>query len=95
MECLQAQQKYPILRISTWENLKHKVRNVKLEIERQSVKDNLVKRNLKKGKKNLKDMADWMVYLTNNNGLIMSMNIRSCDAAAHLATAVKETVYFL
>ena len=51
MECLQAQQKYPILRMRTWENLKHKVRNFKLEIERQSVKGNLVKRNLNKGKK--------------------------------------------
>ena len=27
--------------------------------------------------------------------LIMSMNIGLCDAAAHLATAVEETVYFL
>ena len=51
MECLQAQQKYPLLRMRTWENLKHKVRNVKLEIEQQSVKGNLVKRNLNKGKK--------------------------------------------
>ena len=69
MKCLQAQKQYPILRRCTWENLKHKVLNFKLEIERQSVNGNLVKRNLGKGKKDMEDMRDWMVYLTNNYGL--------------------------
>ena len=40
--------------------------NFKLEIERQSVNGNLVKRNLGKGKKDMEDMRDWMAYLTNN-----------------------------
>ena len=51
IECLQTQQKYSILKTRTWKNLKYKVRNFKLEIERQSVKGNLVKRNSNKGKK--------------------------------------------
>ena len=46
MEYLQAQKKHLIFTTGAWENLKHKVRNFKLEIQQQSVK---VKPNSDKG----------------------------------------------
>ena len=69
MECLQVQKNYPVLRTRTWENLKHDVQNFKLKIRRQTMKGNLVKQNLDKGKISMRNMDDWMVYLTNNYGL--------------------------
>ena len=49
MEYLQSQKKHLIFTAGAWENLKHKVRNFKLEIQQQSVKNSLVKPNSDKG----------------------------------------------
>ena len=86
MECLQAQKKYPILRRHTRENLKHKVQNFKLEIQRQSVNGKLVKQNLGKGKKYMEDMSDWMFYLTNNYGLDYGHECETLDCVMQWST---------
>ena len=49
MEYLQSQKKHLIFTAGAWENLKHKVRNFKLEIQQQSVKNSLAKPNSDKG----------------------------------------------
>ena len=53
-ECQEAQKEYPVLRTRPWDHLKHKVRNFKLEIQRQSAKGNLISKNLNKGKRKRK-----------------------------------------
>ena len=49
VECLAAKKNYTVLKARTWRNLKDKVRNFCLEIERQTAKGNLVRRYLRKG----------------------------------------------
>ena len=85
MECLQAQKKYPILRRHTRENLKHKVQNFKLEIQRQSVNGNLVKQNLDKGKKYGR-YARLDGYLTNNCELDYGNEYETLDCVMQRST---------
>ena len=47
-ECQEGQKEYPVLRTRPWDHLKHKVRNFKLQIQRQSTKGNLISKNLSK-----------------------------------------------